>query len=91
MTKELEREVRRRAGGRCEYCHFPEAHYTVPFHIEHIISRQHRGPTAGENLALACMRCNLQKGPNLAGLDPQTNAVVPLFHPRNDVWSDHSN
>ena len=44
---------------------------------------------AGANLALACDRCNLQKGPNLAAIDPETGTVVPLFHPRNNTWQSH--
>jgi hypothetical protein len=42
-----------------------------------------------DNLALACHRCNLHKGPNLTGIDPQNGQVVQLFHPRRDRWSDH--
>jgi len=40
-------------------------------------------------LALACDRCNAYKGPNLTSIDPETNAVVPLFSPREDIWGDH--
>ena len=45
--------------------------------------------TATRDLALACHRCNLRKGPNLTGIDPQTGQVTRLFHPRQDRWSDH--
>jgi hypothetical protein len=31
----------------------------------------------------------LHKGPNLTGVDSLTGQVAPLFHPRNDRWSDH--
>jgi hypothetical protein len=85
MEKGLEDLVRRRAGGRCEYCHFPRG----PFHIEHIIPQKHAGSTVAENLALACMSCNLHKGPNLSGIDPQTGKVVQLFNPRTDRWHRH--
>jgi hypothetical protein len=57
--------------------------------VDHIISEQHRGETAPENLALACVHCNRYKGPNIAGLDPLTGELVRLFHPRRDVWSEH--
>jgi hypothetical protein len=33
--------------------------------------------------------CNLHKGPNLTGIDPETDAVTPLFHPRQQRWDDH--
>jgi len=42
-----------------------------------------------ENLALACQRCNLHKGPNLSGVDPVTGELVQLFHPRRDRWAEH--
>ncbi|MBK8092893.1 MAG: HNH endonuclease [Verrucomicrobiaceae bacterium] len=59
------------------------------FHIEHIVAKQHRGPTIEENLALACSGCNLHKGTNLFSLDPDTNQPVRLFDPRKDRWEDH--
>ena len=85
MNKATEELVRRRAGGRCEYCKFP----LPPFHMEHIIARKHGGPTTPDNLALACIRCNFHKGPNLSGIDPKTGNVVSLFHPRRDHWHEH--
>lgn len=89
VSASLDREVRRRAAGACEYCRFPEVAHAYPFHIEHVISRQHRGATSLENLALACNLCNLHKGPNVAGIDGETGQLVPLFNPRRDVWTDH--
>ena len=29
------------------------------------------------------------KGPNIAGLDPETGELTRLFHPRTDLWTDH--
>jgi hypothetical protein len=78
-----------RAGGRCEYCHLPQAAYKRRFHLEHITARCHGGTEDLTNLALACAGCNMRKGVNLAGIDPQTGDVVVLFHPRKDAWADH--
>ena len=90
MNVELREAVRERAGGRCEYCHLAQRHQQFhPFHIEHIVARQHQGSDDFSNLALACHQCNLHKGTNLSGLDPDTNEMVRLFHPRRDVWSEH--
>lgn len=61
----------------------------VAFHVEHIIARQHGGTDDESNLALACDRSNLAKGPNLASIDPETNETVTLYHPRKQCWSDH--
>ena len=53
------------------------------------VARQHGGNDDIGNLALACHRCNLHKGPNLSGIDPVTGHVEVLFHPRRDQWADH--
>jgi hypothetical protein len=89
MATSLAREVRQRAGHRCEYCHFPEGYHPAPFEIDHIIALQHGGPTVLPNLALACLRCNAFKGPNIASLDPKSKRLVPLFNPRRHKWKRH--
>jgi hypothetical protein len=61
----------------------------VPFEIDHIRSRKHRGSTAASNLALTCVYCNGYKGPNLSGIDPVTGKLTRLFHPRRHKWSYH--
>ena len=89
VPAELRRAVWERAGGFCEYCRDQERFSPVRFHCEHIIAVQHDGPTTGENLALACPACNFRKGPNLTAIDPASGAVVALFQPRLDRWSEH--
>jgi hypothetical protein len=82
--------VRDRAGDRCEYCLLRQQDDRFfRFHIEHIIPKQHGGRDESENLALACHQCNLHKGPNLAGIDPDTDTITPLFHPRRQDWQEH--
>ena len=61
----------------------------MPFPVDHIIARQHGGEDASDNLALSCLHCNLHKGPNLAGTNPENGEVVRLFHPRKDEWAEH--
>ena len=85
----LASEVRARAKNRCEYCRLPQALFRRPFHIEHITAKQHGGQTQLDNLALACWQCNLKKGPNLTGIDPNTGEITRLFHPRIDHWTEH--
>jgi hypothetical protein len=89
MDAALERLVRQRAGGRCEYCRLPQAASRVPFEIDHIIARKHRGRTAGGNLSVACIYCNAYKGSNISGRDPATGKLTPLYHPRRHKWSYH--
>ena len=89
MNQLLIRSVWERAHRRCEYCHMPASSYVGSFHVDHIIARQHGGEGTLENLALACLHCNQRKGPNIAGRDPETGEIVPLFHPRRDLWDEH--
>lgn len=81
--------VRRRADDRCEYCLVSQAQDVSTLHVEHIVAKQHGGSDDLSNLALACIHCNLHKGPNVAGIDPDTGRVTPLFNPRLDAWLDH--
>jgi len=89
MDPTLERLVWQRAQNRCEYCQLPQFASPLPHAIDHIIARQHGGPTTSDNLALACFFCNSYKGPNIAGRNPQTGRMVRLFHPRKDRWHRH--
>jgi hypothetical protein len=61
----------------------------APFEIDHIIARKHRGRTLAGNLALSCFYCNSYKGPNLAGIDPNTREITRLYHPRLHKWHYH--
>ena len=82
MSPALREQVRRRAGNRCEYCRIRQEHEgSHPFHVEHINPRKHGGSDDVENLAFACHHCNLSKGTNLTGRDPDTNEIVRLFDP----------
>lgn len=85
----LDRVVRDRAKHACEYCLMPQSARRLTFQIDHIIARQHNGPTTLENLALACGRCNRHKGTNLYSIDPTTNQQCRLFNPRSDRWIEH--
>src|SRR3990172_12387569 len=89
MEKALEQLVRSSANDSCEYCQVPQAFDPLAFQIDHIIAVQHSGETVEENLALACYACNRHKGPNIAGFDQVTKQIVPLFSPRQDVWTEH--
>ena len=90
MSPATRAAVRERAGHRCEFCqlHQDDSPLAV-LHVEHIIPRIHGGTDGLDNLALACIDCNLHKGPNLTGIDPEMNRVTELFHPRRDRWEEH--
>jgi len=57
--------------------------------MDHIRAKKHRGRTALSNTCWACAYCNSAKGTNVAGFDPDTDELVPLFNPRTDKWDDH--
>jgi hypothetical protein len=67
----------------------PQSLTILPHELDHIIAQQHHSPTEPENLCIACALCNARKGPNLSGIDPRTGLLTRLFHPRQDVWSEH--
>jgi 5-methylcytosine-specific restriction endonuclease McrA len=89
INRELDRTVRERAEHRCEYCHLPQTCTNFRLPVDHIISLQHHGATASENLALCCGPCNRHKGPNVSGVDRVTGAITPLFNPRTQRWEEH--
>ena len=89
MDQRLRDVVRGRAKRRCEYCRLSEAHSILPFEIEHIIAEKHGGKSVEENLAWACRYCNVHKGSDIAGIDPVSKGIVPLFHPRRHAWHEH--
>jgi hypothetical protein len=89
VNPDLARFVRARAKDCCEYCRLPQSVFPLRFQIDHIRAGQHEGETTEDNLALACPYCNRHKGPNAAGFDPESGALVRLFHPRTDLWNEH--
>ena len=90
MDAALRKRVRTRAGNRCEYCRLRQEDDSLfTFHVEHVVARQHGGSGAESNLALACYHCNRHKGPNLAGLDPETDTMTRLYDPRRQDWDEH--
>lgn len=88
MSPELWQQVRERAEGRCEYCRLPDRiELTGPFHLEHVVARQHRGTDDLSNLAWACSRCNRHRE-RTSPLWTQT-AEISLFNPRQEKWENH--
>ena len=67
----------------------PQQYDVHPFQLDHIRSQKHHGPTRLDNLALSCLPCNSYKGSDVAGYDPETQALVPLFNPRTQLWDDY--
>jgi len=94
MTKrripaKLQRLIRERAFGYCEYCVCPESHATQAHSNEHITPEILGGKTTADNLALACQGCNNIKFTKTHAIDLVSRELVPLFHPREDNWHEH--
>lgn len=85
----LRQLVYERANAQCEYCLIPEDVVFASHEIDHIIAEKHGGPTEANNLALSCTLCNKYKGSDIASVDPYTQKIVPLYHPRQNQWSEH--
>ena len=89
ISIELRRLVAQRANGRCEYCLILASDRLSGCHVDHIISLKHGGETTSENLAYACMFCNLNKGTDLGSIIWRTGELIRFFNPRRDQWKEH--
>ncbi|HJQ25033.1 MAG TPA: HNH endonuclease [Blastocatellia bacterium] len=89
IPAELRRLVRDRASDCCEYCRCQARYASDSFSIDHVTPRSQQGETMPDNLALSCFGCNQHKASRTNAVDPLTDQVVPLFHPRQQRWEDH--
>ena len=94
MTKrripaKLKQIVYERAFGFCEYCVSPDIYSTDIFSNEHIEPESRGGATDADNLALACQGCNNKKYNKTHAVDPISEELAPLFHPRRENWHEH--
>jgi len=89
VSQQLRREIRARAGGRCEYCLMDEAWLVWGCEVDHILSRKHGGATELSNLAFSCARCNRAKGTDIGSVHPESEELVRLFNPKRDRWDEH--
>jgi len=89
IARVLRKRITIVAQQRCGYCLTSEHIVGAPMEIDHVVPESLGGLTEESNLWLACSRCNGYKADLVAALDPIGGEVVPLFHPRQDVWSEH--
>jgi len=85
----LRRRVATRASGCCAYCRSSERLMGIAFEIDHIVPRSAGGATDFDNLCLSCPACNRHKATRIQAVDPDSGALVPLFHPNRESWSHH--
>lgn len=89
INVELRKLVIERADNLCEYCLISEEDRASGCQIDHIISIKHGGKTAAENLAYACIFCNINKGSDLGSIIWRTGELIRFFNPRREQWSEH--
>jgi hypothetical protein len=89
ISEATKQSVRERAKYLCEYCHSLELLSANRFTIDHIVPRSLGGSDDIDNLALACRRCNERRYNFVAGIDPETQEIVPIFNPRQQEWAEH--
>ena len=89
ISQQLRREIRARAGGRCEYCLMDDGCLVWGCEVDHILSRKHGGTSELSNLALSCARCNRAKGTDIGSVHAESEELVRFFNPRRDLWGEH--
>jgi hypothetical protein len=89
IPRAVRRQVRDRAGDRCEYCQLPARFSCAPFVCEHVVPRVRGAGSAPTELAWACPACNGHKYAKTHAPDWQTGRSVLLFNPRRQRWSRH--
>ena len=85
----LRRQIEERDKHRCAYCQTAEENCGLRMHLDHITPEVKGGATSLENLCLACFTFNAYKGEQQTSKDPLTGEYVLLFHPVQQVWTDH--
>lgn len=86
---ELKNKIHNHFAAFCAYCRTAEALTVTTFEFEHIIPLSAGGETVFENLCLACPSCNRYKATRQTAIDPDTQNEVKLFHPQQQLWTEH--
>lgn len=86
---DLQRQIRAKFADCCAYCRTAESLTVTTFEFEHIVPLSANGETSFTNLCLSCPSCNRYKASRQKVLDVDTQQEVFLFHPQQEVWSEH--
>ena len=76
-----------KAAYKCEYCKCDLKNDIYP--MDHVLPADKNGPDDISNRAIACTRCNTNKGNKTHYLDPKSWEIVPLYNPRTMKWNEH--
>lgn len=89
IPKKIRQQVKDRAKNCCEYCKALGSFSFHPFPIDHILAVALGGTNDLDNLANTCQHCNGCKYNKFECIDPLTGKTFPVFHPRQQNWSEH--
>lgn len=89
LPKELRRQLEEADDQCCAYCQTWQANSGQKMVPDHIIPESKGGERVFANLCFSCRLCNEFKGSRTREIDPITGEIFPLFHPRQQKWSDH--
>ena len=89
IPRPLRRRVLAESLNQCAYSHTLTTVTGARPVIDHIIPEAVGGVAELENLCLACHSCNEFKAARIQAPDPKGGDKPPLFHPRQQRWSDH--
>jgi hypothetical protein len=89
ISDALREQVRQRSGNRCEYCLSHQDYVMGILQVDHVYPVSKGGQDTLDNLCLACELCNLYKSVKTEAIEPQTQSLIRLFHPRQQRWSEH--
>ena len=89
INEKLKQQIYSHFNNCCAYCLTANALMPITFECEHIIPRSAGGKTGFENLCLACPMYNRYKSNRQKVPDPQTQAIVSLYHPHLQLWIEH--
>jgi hypothetical protein len=89
ISPTLRQKVAEFANYRCCYCQTSQRIVGPLLEIDHIIPEARGGSSQEDNLAIACPMCNSHKSDRVDAIDPDSQTVVRLFHPRRDRWNEH--
>jgi 5-methylcytosine-specific restriction endonuclease McrA len=59
----------------------PNADTEYQHEIDHVIAIKHGGTTVKDNLVLACLKCNRNKGSDVSAIDPIDGVLVGALQP----------
>lgn len=89
LSEPLRRQLEEADDHRCAYCQTLQANSGQRMVPDHIMPESKGGERTFGNLCFACRRCNEYKSSRTDAVDPLTGQTVPLFHPRQQAWTEH--